>query len=513
MQLSPSEGLTSSHAVFTGEVSNIAPNEATRFGGLEVTLRVRQLWKGEPNAQIKVHTAGSSAACGYTFVKGETYLVYAVRDEADPMRVSLCSRTAPIESAKEDLRFLGKPSHRFDDSRGGKCAAAPINPDGPGLGWLALLLIGATLAMRRLPYVLACAVLTVSLLGCGGAPPKPALMANMAKDDVTVTQLRAINYEYAAHFAQLVAMCVTDIVEHNDDPQVRDRAYQWRMWASPQARAAAFDQDPFVGLLELWVLAAQQRHYLTEGGGKSYFGDQQGCALDTTKGLEEEAGRIVAAVVKDEQRDDLYEGGREWVEEHPIEGQLFVRPTARADLSRLVPEKEQGGLKAVGSIEETFRDLNDRITILTVQMPVEARWQAEYLTHSLFEERVQEPTDSMLDAMETMTDFLGEFEGTLAAQTTTLLDGFARERVAVFDAVGEERAEILAAVEEERTAVMEKLDDQLLEVTTELDQMGRGLIDHFFVRLIEVLVVVGVASFLTVLLVLAVLRRRKSSDD
>ncbi|MBW2381457.1 MAG: hypothetical protein JRG70_18255, partial [Deltaproteobacteria bacterium] len=54
---------------------------------------------------------------------------------------------------------------------------------------------------------------------------------------------------------------------------------------------------------------------------------------------------------------------------------------------------------------------------------------------------------------------------------------------------------------------------QLLSATTELDQVGRGLIDHFFVRLIEVLAVVGVASFLTVLLVLAVLRRRSSRND
>ena len=69
MQLSPSEGLTSSHAVFTGEVTDIEPNEATRFGGLEITLRVERVWKGDPNEEIKVHTAGSSAACGYTFVE------------------------------------------------------------------------------------------------------------------------------------------------------------------------------------------------------------------------------------------------------------------------------------------------------------------------------------------------------------------------------------------------------------------------------------------------------------
>jgi len=152
MQLSPSEGLSSSHAVFTGEVTDIEPNKATRFRGLEITLRVKRVWKGAPQEEIKVHTAGSSAACGYSFVKGKTYLVYALRDEADPMRVSLCSRTAPVENAKEDLDFLGKPSHRFDDEGGRRrnCSASPGTTGAPGLGWMVLLLAGATLTARRL---------------------------------------------------------------------------------------------------------------------------------------------------------------------------------------------------------------------------------------------------------------------------------------------------------------------------------------------------------------------------
>ncbi len=525
MKLSPSEGLSSSHAVFTGEVTDIEPNEATKFAGLEITLRVKQVWKGAPTDEIKVHTAGTSAACGYPFVKGTTYLVYSTRDEADPMRVSLCSRTAPIENAKEDLDFLGTPSHRFDDrdasrkskhgeaNRKDKCSMSPGNRDGAGFGLLALLLAGAALTMRRRYHLLAPTVLIASLFGCSTAPAKPALMANMAKGDVTVTQLRAMDYEYSARFSQLVAMCVTEIVAANDDKKVRERAYQWRMWAAPQARAAAFAQDPFAGLLELWVLAGQQRQYFTEGDGKNHFGDQQGCAPETTKKLEADAERIASIVVPEEALQRMTENVRTWVQEHPIEGQLFVRPTARADLAGLVPEATQGGLQAVGSIEETFRSLNDRITILTVQMPVEARWQAEYLTNSLFEERVQEPAESMLDAMETMIGFLDELEPILAAQTNALLAGVTAERIAVFDAVEEERTAILASIEGERLSIMNELDTQVSAATTKLDAAGKGLIDHFFVRLIEVLAVMGVVMFLTVLLVLVVLRKRGGNDD
>ena len=367
--------------------------------------------------------------------------------------------------------------------------------------------------MPRSFHILACAALSASVLGCNTAPSKPALMANTAKDDVTVSQLRAINYEYAAAFAQLVSACAIEIVQNTKDEAVRDRAYQWRMWASPQARGAAFDQDPFAGLLGLWVLAGQQHQYFAEGGGKNHFGDQQRCVLETTSYLDDEAERLAWTVLPRERAEKMTENVHLWVRKHPIEGELFVRPTARADLAGLVSGEQQGGLKAVGSIEETFRDLNDRLTILSVQMPVEARWQAEYLTQSLFEERVREPAHSMVDAMQDIDGFLDEFEPILAAQTATLLAGFEKERLAVFDSVAEERSTILDAVGEERSTIMNDLDSRMSTVTSNLDEVGRGLIDHFFARLIEVLAAVGVVTMLTVLLVLLVLRRRRSSDD
>ncbi len=73
---------------------------------------------------------------------------------------------------------------------------------------------------------------------------------------------------------------------------------------------------------------------------------------------------------------------------------------------------------------------------------------------------------------------------------------------------------ILTAIEQERVSMM---DEARLAATSpppaKLDTVGKGLIDHFFMRLIEVLAVVGVATILTVLLVLFVLRKRRGSDD
>jgi hypothetical protein len=161
MKLSPQEGVSASYAVFTGTVTKIEKNEETKFGGLTVRLRVSKIWKGEVGEEVKVHTAASGAACGYSFAEGETYLVYASRDEADPLRVSLCSRTALEKSADEDLKFLGKPTTQFaeapqqkQDKRDAadssdRCSASPGSRAGTGSGWAILLIVGFIIATRR----------------------------------------------------------------------------------------------------------------------------------------------------------------------------------------------------------------------------------------------------------------------------------------------------------------------------------------------------------------------------
>lgn len=333
-------------------------------------------------------------------------------------------------------------------------------------------------------------------------------MANMTKADLTVYQLRAMDYEYATRFAQLVSAATSDITAASEDQSVRKNALLWRLWAMPEARSAAFDQDPFAGLLELWILADQQHRYFSDGGGKDWFGEQQSRALETTLQLQEAAEQLLSAVMSEADADRMQETGRAWVEAHPIEGKLYVRPSARADLASLVTQEQHGGLKAMGSMEETLRDLSDRVTILSTQTPTEVRWQGEYLVESLFEERVQERADSIVGSMKDITAFLDTFEGTLSAQTHTLLSGIEEERLAVFEAIEGERMAVLDAIGNERESILEELDSQLTSASAELDSVGKGLIDYFFLRLIQVLVVMGVVVFLIVLLVLYAGRRR-----
>ena len=355
--------------------------------------------------------------------------------------------------------------------------------------------------------------LAVAVVGCQSTPSKPTLMANTAKSDISVYQLRALNYEYASQFGQLVAACVEEITETETDDATRHRAHQWRLWAAPQARFAAFDQDPLAGTIELWVLAAQQRDYFEDESGRDWFGPEHVCVPRVVEFLEREAEALAAEVVRQDRLIDMTATVRDWAAEHPIEGELFVRPTARANLAQFFKAGSQGAFKAVGSLEEVVRDINDRISILTVQMPVEARWQAEYLVESLFEEKLLGRADSLLAATEDIALFFQDFEETLSKQTRALLAGIQDERRAVFAAVEEERQMVLSAVEAAQLDVITELEDRIEAATKKAEEMGKGLIDHFFDRLVRLLIVVGIVTFAGVLLILFIARRMSRRDD
>ena len=63
-------------------------------------------FSGVTARNVTVQTATDTAACGYPFEVGRTYLVYPWPDARGVLRASICSRTRPIEDATHDLDLL-----------------------------------------------------------------------------------------------------------------------------------------------------------------------------------------------------------------------------------------------------------------------------------------------------------------------------------------------------------------------------------------------------------------------
>ena len=112
----PLEELEKFQAVFAGRVVSLRhsfDSGASRLGSGERTsvgFAVSEVWKGEVHEDIQVTTPPTGGSCGFAFVEGGDYIVYA-HGSPHPeggCAVGICSRTALLQGAREDLDALGE---------------------------------------------------------------------------------------------------------------------------------------------------------------------------------------------------------------------------------------------------------------------------------------------------------------------------------------------------------------------------------------------------------------------
>jgi len=70
-----------------------------------------KIWKGDRSAVSEIYTGANSAICGYEFQVGETYVIYAYKGDNGRLHTNICTRTAPVEAAGEDLKYLQSLSY------------------------------------------------------------------------------------------------------------------------------------------------------------------------------------------------------------------------------------------------------------------------------------------------------------------------------------------------------------------------------------------------------------------
>ncbi|MXY79350.1 MAG: hypothetical protein F4Y94_06615 [Chloroflexi bacterium] len=113
---SPVEALETSAAVFVGRVVSIEgafdPDEApySPEDRTTVEFEVGAVWNGVVHERMYVTTRPDGASCGFAFVEGEEYVVYA-HDSAEVdggYGVYRCSRTALLSQAEADIDALGE---------------------------------------------------------------------------------------------------------------------------------------------------------------------------------------------------------------------------------------------------------------------------------------------------------------------------------------------------------------------------------------------------------------------
>jgi hypothetical protein len=106
--LSVRRSLQSSTMVFRGKVLSVetVENGAMKFRRVKFVLK--RLWKGSEQPYVAIATGMGNGDCGYQFIKGKEYLVYASGTDRN-LETQDCTRTKlwPGVTHRE-LRQLGK---------------------------------------------------------------------------------------------------------------------------------------------------------------------------------------------------------------------------------------------------------------------------------------------------------------------------------------------------------------------------------------------------------------------
>jgi hypothetical protein len=111
--------LDSSKDVFKGKVIDIKEVRDIRgYISKSVLFQVNQVWKGQKQSQVVVATGTGSGDCGFNFVKGQEYIVYA--NESDmygkkQLTTIVCDRTNRLSDAQEDLKKLGQGTQTLEE--------------------------------------------------------------------------------------------------------------------------------------------------------------------------------------------------------------------------------------------------------------------------------------------------------------------------------------------------------------------------------------------------------------
>lgn len=95
------------------ENSRDAADEDDMFTPRVFSFAVEEAFGGVSGGEAKVATGRGAGDCGYHFVKGERYLVYAYSNRrGDGLATGICAPTKPAVNAAEELRFLRNLSLR-----------------------------------------------------------------------------------------------------------------------------------------------------------------------------------------------------------------------------------------------------------------------------------------------------------------------------------------------------------------------------------------------------------------
>jgi len=344
-----------------------------------------------------------------------------------------------------------------------------------------------------------------------------------------------------ALYSAEIEVAADRIILESPSPAAQRQALVWKAEAIPVMQTSLLNTDPVAAVLDTWVFIFQMTAYMERPALKQKLGESYPVVAETLRNMDAEMEQLVRLGAPAANVADLRQRVGAWAEAHPVQGSLVARQSVDPDVIRKVGESDLGMTTSIKTLAEGLGDLRARLDSYNVYLPKQARWQAELLltdfTHdpqiSAALSNLAVLSDSAakasgkLDQMPELVDqtrkaFKADVDGELLSAEAFLreerlatLYALQQERIATMDAMHGERLATTEQISQERRAAMEALRGQEIAAMNEfeamskraiqdLDTRGRGLINLFFLRALELMLLMLV---LCALLAWVILRR------
>jgi hypothetical protein len=358
---------------------------------------------------------------------------------------------------------------------------------------------------------------------------------------VSAAEFSARNQSLLGRYSAQIETAADKIIQESPSAVTRRQALLWKADAIPVLQASLLNTDPVVAVVDSWAFLFQMKGYMEQPAVKQRLGEFQPSVIETINKMKVEMEQLIQAAAPSAN----LAGGRQkvasWADAHPIESRLSGRESADTELIR-AEQSAMGAVAAVRAIEESIGDLTARLDSYNAYLPKQARWQAQLLLSDVALDpqvgkamsnlgTVSTALEKTSSSVEHMPELVGQTRAAVLADVNgqrlatqaflreerlATLDALNRERIATIADMRNERLAATADLRGERQIVLDALHNEQVGVMKsvetisdkefkDFDARARGLIDHFFLRALELFLLMFILSSLAVWILL---RRR-----
>ncbi len=325
-------------------------------------------------------------------------------------------------------------------------------------------------------------ILLITLLAITGCQAEQSQDSNLFSTHTPIKGIDAVSMRgdvisFTDYATAEISNTATQIASTTENQRYRQLALAWRLRMATAFHTIAAKQDPRQGLVMSWMLATKQMLYFDEKLAGDPNDAEVAQMVETARAVEENINRIIQKYLPPEVFEKAQRQMIVLAKEKPLStltgGKRFDQEELNAAQAPdgvaqilLLPLAPLTGMQGVTDTATAVNRLNNSVATLGLlldDLPLQARWQAQYMVLDLQTSEVAKSLSAML----TQATVKAERLTTVAEQANKTLDKLPEildaehkfinqtldaQRVKIFEDIKKERIETLAALQKQADA-------------------------------------------------------------